>query len=261
MSRKLPLLVFVVCAFTLTIGVRGASITLTPGNPTILVGQAGQLAATGAVVPAAIATGAGHTCVLYTDQSIRCTGQNSQGQVGNGGFTSVFEPTVVNGTVTAASVGAGLEHTCTFVGDGRMQCWGANYTGQLGGGTIGGFSPTPQFVQNMSTAIKAAVGGFFTCAMMPDRTVQCWGRNQDGQLGNGDATTDTALPGPVLGLGPVSDIVPGGYHACAIMNDRTVRCWGRNGRGQVGDGTVDSPITQPHPVSGLTTAAALSLGT
>jgi alpha-tubulin suppressor-like RCC1 family protein len=260
MRRKYQLTAFAVVAFILTLGVRGASVTIAPATPTLLVGQTMQLTANGAVVPAAIAAG-GHTCVLYTDQSIRCTGQNSQGQVGNGTFTNVFEPAVASGTVNPMSIGAGLEHTCTLVGDGRMQCWGTNFTGQLGDGTFGGFAMTPQFVHNMSSAIKAITGGFFTCAMMPDHTMQCWGRNQDGQLGNGDSTTDVGLPGPVLGLGPVSDFAAGGYHACGLMADHTVRCWGRNVRGQVGDGTTDSPVTQPHQVSGMNAAVALSLGT
>jgi hypothetical protein len=141
-----------------------------------------------------------------------------------------------------------------------MQCWGTNYTGQLGDGTFGGLSTTPIFVHNITNAIKSMPGGYFTCAMMPDNTIQCWGRNQDGQLGNGDATTDTGLPAPVQNLGAVADLSTGGYHNCALMPDRTVMCWGRNVRGQVGDGTVNSPITLPHQVVGLTNVAALNVG-
>src|SRR5215510_5771005 len=235
MRRKYQLAVFVVVAFALTLAVRGASISLTPANPTLLVGQTLQLTANGAVVPTAIAAG-GHTCVLYTDQSIRCTGQNSQGQVGNGTFTNVFEPAVASGTVSPVSIGAGNEHTCTLVGDGRMQCWGTNFTGQLGDGTFGGFSSTPIFVHNITNAIKSIPGGYHTCAMMSGNTIQCWGRNQDGQLGNGDATTDTQLPAPVQNLGAVADLSTGSYHNCALMPDGTAKCWGRNVRGQVGDG-------------------------
>src|SRR6185369_3175456 len=83
-SRKLTLSLFAVLVLSL-IRVQGSTITLTPMNPALLVGQTVQLTASGAVVPTAIATGAGHTCVLYTDQSIRCTGQNNQGEVGDGG--------------------------------------------------------------------------------------------------------------------------------------------------------------------------------
>ena len=242
-----------------TLGVQGNTITFTPANPSVLVGQTLQLTANGAVTPAAIAVGNMHTCVLYSDQSIRCTGLNSQGEIGNNSYISVSEPTLAQGTVNPAALRTGAEHTCTLVGDGRMQCWGTNYTGQLGDGTMGGFAMVPQFVHNISNAIKAVPGGFHTCAILSDHTVQCWGRNQDGQLGNGDSTTDVPLPAPVIGLGPVADLIGGGYHNCALMADNSVRCWGRNSRGQIGDGTDTTPVTQPHIVSGLT-AAALSLG-
>ena len=258
--RKLILSGFsALLAASYTLGVQGETITLTPASPSVLAGQTLQLTANGAVTPATIAVGAWHTCVMYTDQSIRCTGLNNQGEIGNNSYISVSEPALAIGTVNPATLLIGNEHTCTFVGDGRMQCWGTNYTGQLGDGTMGGFAMVPQFVHNIAGALKGVTGGFHTCAILPDHTVQCWGRNQDGQLGNGDSTTDVPLPGPVLGLGPVADLVGGGYHNCALMADHSVQCWGRNARGQVGDGTDNSPITQPHVVAGLT-AATLSLG-
>src|SRR5580765_1044503 len=94
-TRRLQISVLAIIALTLTIHAQGGSITITPANPTLLVGESVALGATGAVVPSAIGAGSGHTCVLYSDQSLRCTGQNSQGQVGNGGWTAVLEPAVV----------------------------------------------------------------------------------------------------------------------------------------------------------------------
>jgi alpha-tubulin suppressor-like RCC1 family protein len=260
-SPTRQILVFTVLTLSLlTLGLRAASVTIAPANPSVLIGQTLQLAANGAVVPISISTGLWHTCVLYSDQSVRCTGINNQGEIGNGTTTGTLDPVVAIGTVNAVTLRNGNEHTCTLVGDGRMQCWGTNYTGQLGDGTMGGFAVVPQFVHNITNAIKAISGGYFTCAILPDHTVQCWGRNQDGQLGNGDATTDMPLPGAVQNLGPVADLAAGGYHNCALMPDHTVECWGRNGRGQVGDGTSNSPITLPHQVVGMNSAAALSLG-
>ena len=258
--RKLILFAFsAVFAASYTMGVQGNTVTLTPASPSVLAGQTVQLTANGAVTPVSIAVGAWHTCVMYTDQSIRCTGLNNQGEIGNNSYISVSEPALVIGSVNPATLLIGNEHTCTFVGDGRMQCWGTNYTGQLGDGTMGGFAMVPQFVHNIAGALKGVTGGFHTCAILPDHTVQCWGRNQDGQLGNGDSTTDMPLPGPVPGLGPVADLIGGGYRNCALMPDHSVQCWGRNARGQVGDGTDISPVTHPHVVSGLT-AATLNLG-
>jgi alpha-tubulin suppressor-like RCC1 family protein len=254
-------LTIIALTMSLTLGLRAASITVTPAQPSLLVGQTVQLTANGAVVPTAVAAGTQHTCVLYSDQSVRCTGFNSQGEIGNGTTSNALDPALAAGTVNAVAIRNGAEHTCTLVGDGTMQCWGTNYTGQLGDGTMGSFAVAPQLVHGITNAIKAITGGFHTCAILSDRTVRCWGRNQDGQLGNGDSTTDVALPGgPVQNLGAVADLFGGGYHNCALMGDRTVQCWGRNGRGQVGDGTDTSPVTVPHQVSGMNSAVALSLG-
>jgi alpha-tubulin suppressor-like RCC1 family protein len=254
------ILVLTTMTMSLTFGLDAASVTVAPASPSMLVGQTLQLTAPGAVVPASITAGHDHTCVLYSDQSVLCTGLNNQGEIGNGTTNNAFEPALAAGTVNPVALRTGAEHTCTLVGDGRMQCWGTNFTGQLGDGTMGGFAAAPQFVHGITNAIKTVTGGFHTCAILPDHTVQCWGRNQDGQLGNGDSTTDVPLPAPVQNLGAVADLSSFGYHNCALMPDRTVQCWGRNGRGQVGDGTDTSPVPLPHQVVGMNSAVALSLG-
>jgi hypothetical protein len=81
------------------LGVQGTAITLSPASPSVLVGQSLQLTTTGAVVPVAISSGAFHTCVMYADQSIRCTGLNNQGEIGNNSYLSVTEPQLVQNTV------------------------------------------------------------------------------------------------------------------------------------------------------------------
>jgi hypothetical protein len=143
-----------------------------------------------------------------------------------------------------------------------MRCWGTSYVGQLGDGTFNGWADVPKPVLNLSGAIAGVVGGFHTCAILSDRSMRCWGRNQDGQVGNGDNTTDVSVPHTVLGLpGPVSAAAAGGYHTCAIMADATVRCWGRNTRGQLGDGSNNAFSSTPVAVSGMTNAATVSGGT
>jgi len=246
--------------FLLQPGLSAQSITITPSNPSVLAGQSIQLSATGAVTPAEITAGEWHTCALFADQTVRCTGRNNFGQIGDGTFNHAFSPVIVGGLPNPVSVQTGDEHSCSLLGDGTIKCWGTNYTGQLGDGTIGGYSTTPVVVHGITNAIKAVPGGFHTCAILADHSVQCWGRNQDGQIGNGDSTTDVTLPVPVGGLGPVADLAAGWYHTCALMSDHSAQCWGRNARGQVGDGTVNTPITTPHRVSGLTTAIALAPG-
>lgn len=237
------------------------AITLTPASPQILAGQTQQFSATSAFTPTAIAGGGYHTCLMFPDRSLRCAGENNWGQLGNGAFANSSTPVSVTGITTASSVGAGIEHTCSLLADGTIRCWGTNYVGQLGDGTTAGLSEVPKPVQGISGAIGLAVGGFHNCALLSDRTVKCWGRNQDGQVGNGDNTTDVRAPDlPVSGLASVAGITAGGYHSCALMPDSTVRCWGRNTRGQLGDGTDSSFASTPVAVSGMTTAVSVSGG-
>src|SRR5437763_1481762 len=81
-------------------------------------------------------------------------------------------------------------------------------------------------------------GGFYhTCALMRDGTAQCWGKNTDGQLGNG-TTKGSNTPVPVTGISNAAAVVAGWFHSCALMPDGTVQCWGNNSFGQLGNGTT-----------------------
>ena len=235
---------FCLVALLLTSSVRPAGqspgMSVTPANPAIIVGQTQQFTANRMQVPAAIAGGGYHTCMLFDDQSVRCAGHNNFGQLGNGQFTDSSTLVVASGVTTSVGVGAGIEHSCALLADGTARCWGTNFVGQLGDGTVGGGSEVPKAVQGLTSAVALAVGGYHNCALLADRTVRCWGRNQDGQLGNGNNTTDAGTPQTVSGLSGVAALALGGYHSCALMPDGTARCWGRNDRGQVGDGTSNS---------------------
>jgi alpha-tubulin suppressor-like RCC1 family protein len=98
-------------------------------------------------------------------------------------------------------------------------------------------------------AVQIAAGGRFTCALMSDGATECWGLNNEGQLGDGTMATRTA-PTPVLGLPWAPQrLVTGWAFACA-QHDGDVSCWGRNTEGQLGDGTFVSRPT-PAAVTGL----------
>ena len=113
-------------------------------------------------------------------------------------------------TVTAAlvaqplSIAGGIEHTCVLYDDGSVQCLGSNRYGQLGNNLLT-LHPIPINVSSLAgsaTAIDA--GSYHTCAMIAGGTVQCWGLNSSGQLGNG-TTTNSSAPVTVSGLSGVSD--------------------------------------------------------
>ncbi len=104
-------------------------------------------------------------------------------------------------------------------------------------------APAPDTI--LTSVRQIAVGSSHSCALLRDGTVLCWGANESGQLGDG-TTTDRALPTRVPGLthvarialegGAAPGVTPSG-NTCAYLDDRSVRCWGENAFGQLGDGT------------------------
>src|SRR5689334_3998245 len=107
---------------------------------------------------------------------------------------------------------------------------------------------------------RLSAGWNHACALLDDGTVQCWGDNIWGQLGDGTFTTRIA-PVAVSNLNSVVSIAVGRQHSCAILGSQgTVRCWGRNDGGQLGNGTSSQSINQPVFVTGLANVVALTAG-
>src|SRR2546422_6660158 len=249
--------------------VAAQGITVTPANPTISVGQTQQFTASGARTPTAVSAGAFFSCVRLSDGTAQCTGRNQFGQLGNGDgtFTSSSVPVAVSGLPAATRVATGAEHACALLGDSTVRCWGAGDSGQRGDGTFNNSSTVPVAVGGLTGAVSVVTGGYHTCALLGDGTMWCWGRNADGQLGDGTAgpqcvyTTGRCSPTPVRvgGITSPAAIAAGGYHTCALLGDGTVWCWGRNGQGQLGDGTITNS-SSPVRAGGITGAVAVSGG-
>src|SRR5947208_9054220 len=269
---RLKLLGTGLAALWLTLGWQGApadALTVTPANPTIGVGQTQQFTANGALTPTAVAGGGFHACMRLPDGTVQCWGRNNFGQLGNGdgNLADSSVPVAVRGLTTATRVVTGDSHTCALLGDGTVQCWGVGDSGQRGDGTFNNISTVPVAVVGLSNAAAVAARGYHSCALLGDGTVWCWGRNVDGQLGNGTRAPVDCSPGSCGSSTPVRAggitgavaVIAGGYHTCALFGDGTAQCWGRNDDGQLGDGTRISSST-PVPVGGLTGAAAVSGG-
>ena len=146
---------------------------------------------------------------------------------------------------------------CAEVG-GAVYCWGINTNGQLGDGTTTN-RLTAVLVANITTATSVSAGyGDHTCATLADGTVQCWGNNGSGQLGDG-TITKRLTPVLVSNITTATSVSAGDAHTCATLADGTVQCWGGNNKGQLGDGTTTSSNI-PVQVSGITTATSVSAG-
>jgi len=179
-----------------------------------------------------------------------CWGSNSAGQIGNGETDNAETPDAVNDISTATDIAAGSLHTCAVLENGRVKCWGYNLMGQLGNGESGIDyieNTEPGRVSNISSATQVSAGAYYTCALLEDSTVNCWGFNYKGQLGNG--TTDTAEePEEVDEISSASQIDCGGNHACALLDDGSMKCWGYNYSGQLGNGESGSDADSSTPV-------------
>ncbi len=204
-----------------------------------------------------VSAGVNHTCAVAGGMG-HCWGDNEFGQLGDGTQQAALTPVAVSGLTGALSISAGGAHTCAKLGDGTIKCWGRNTSGQLGIGSNAD-SAVPVAVKGLSGVVSVGAGNAYTCALMSDSTVFCWGLNFHGQLGNG-TNDDSATPVAVPGLSGVEAVVASGLsHTCALMSDGTVRCWGRNDFGQLGDGTTANAST-PITVPGVSGATAVSTG-
>lgn len=246
------------------------SISLTPANATIRVGQAqpytavsgsGGIYALGRA--SGVASGVYHSCATMTNDTVECWGQNGSGQLGDGTTTNSTTPVTVKGLHGVSALAAGEMFNCALLSNGTVQCWGDNSRGQLGNGTTTS-SNTPVAVSGLSGVTSIAAGTFHVCATLANGTAECWGAGDSGQLGQG-STDDASTPVQVSGLsGPVTAISPGEYHTCALLQDTTVSCWGDDEYGQLGDGiTLDGPpyiSLTPVQVVGLSSVQAISDG-
>ncbi len=171
-------------------------------------------------------SGDSNMCGTRGDGTLWCWDNNGLAQVGS--------------ATDWASVSAGGEATCAVRTDGTLWCWGYNLYGQLGIGTTDD-APDPVQVGSDTDWVQAAVGawtasfGGHACGERSDGSIDCWGNNGFGQLGNG-IVADQRAPSQV-GNDDDWSLVDVGYdHGCGLRGAGELWCWGDNQQGQLGDG-------------------------
>lgn len=167
---------------------------------------------------------------------------------------------VVEAGPSPIEIGGGGNYACALSSANVLRCWGDNANGRLGDGTVVD-RPAPVDVLGGLGPVTQVVGGSgTTCALLTNGSVRCWGNNANGAVGDGTFTQRTSptpvnLPDGVLALG----IGPSSNHFCAVMADRTARCWGTNGSGELGDLSTTNR-NAPVVVSGLANVAGFAVG-
>jgi alpha-tubulin suppressor-like RCC1 family protein len=185
-----------------------------------------------------------------------CWGASTAGQTGNGILSgSLLVPSALDmsglppGTKWSM-IDAGNTHACGLTTEGKAYCWGSDSGGQVGNGAVTGNQPRPVAVN--TSALPADIrwasigaGNAHTCGLTTTGAIYCWGSDSLGQLGNGAALGNSAIPAPldltVLPAGTQwAQVEVGTLHNCAMTTDKTVYCWGSGSSGNVGNGGTEN---------------------
>jgi alpha-tubulin suppressor-like RCC1 family protein len=189
------------------------------------------------------------TCAVLATGRVDCWGPNRDGQLGNGTHNRSTVPVGVRGITNAIQAAASGSHVCAVLASGRVDCWGRNDVGQLGNGTRTS-SAVPVRVSGITNAaaVAVAVRGY-SCAVLRNGSVECWGHNDKGQLGIGHPSSGSLVPVRVTGLTGAVSISTGAGHACSLLSSGGADCWGYNDYHQLGFGAGGPLIRGATPVA------------
>jgi alpha-tubulin suppressor-like RCC1 family protein len=246
----------------------------TTDAPTAVVATAGTPAGDETDDVRAVAAGGDHSCVVLGNGALECWGENADGQTGDNTVGAIVSgvyqdgikvlPTMVRDPKSVHAISLGYTHSCRLVDGGSVECWGSNLRSQMATGTFAGGLSEPRTSPDVSASsvprLEVAAGGRHSCGLVEGGGVKCWGRNDEGQLGDG-TTTSSGTPVSVERLADAVAVSVGRYHSCAVIADGTVQCWGDNSSRQVGDpDVVGSSVPSPFPVYNLTGIVAVTCG-
>jgi alpha-tubulin suppressor-like RCC1 family protein len=214
----------------------------------------------------------GSVCVLFLDLTVKCWGLGQAGALGTGNENHLGDgpnemgsdlPTLdLNANTNVLASGAG--HHCARLQNQTVKCWGGNNRGQLGLGDINhrGDNPGEMGVNLPTVGIgtgrivtSLSLGWDVSCGLRDDLSTICWGWNMWGQLGQGDVEDRGDEPGELGDVLPPIDLGTGrqarainmdSTHTCALLDDNSVKCWGRNDAGQLGLGDTNHRGDEPN---------------
>ncbi len=177
-----------------------------------------------------------------------CWGTGSFGRLGNGTDENKLTPTEVNITENSGwtDVSVGGYHACGLK-NGKIYCWGKNDKGQLGTGNYTDSNIPVEISGDNTGYLDVESGGYHSCGIKANGKLYCWGRNDNGQIGNDsldNVTTPIEIPGNWI------NVSLGDKHSCGIQDINgvnTLYCWGYNSYGRLGidsDSVIEFKIPQ-----------------
>ncbi len=225
----------------------------------------------GGILFVQLAAGSTHTCGLAPDGEAWCWGYDGSGQIGDGAGDStsqvpvIVDTALISGDKAFVQIVAGGSLTCGLTSKGVAYCWGSDGYGQLGdgGGATTYWQPTSAVdttpIGSEEVFIRLAAGANSACGLTSQGMLYCWGRDLNGQLGNGSTPIDdcsgdpcsqspvTVDTNPVSGEKSFAKLECGDEHTCAVTAEGVVYCWGCDLEGRLGDGGVPSDDCGGNP--------------
>jgi alpha-tubulin suppressor-like RCC1 family protein len=233
----------------------------------------------------AVAAGGAHSMALLANGQVMTWGSNRLGQLGNGGDSGPddcggggpcqLDAAVVPGLSDVVAIAAGGQHSLALRSNGLVMAWGGNQNGQLGQDTSGPAdcgegkcATAPLLVPTFTNAVDIAAGDGHSLAVLSDGTARGWGSNGYGETGLGSPTLSgcfcQSTPVTVTGVSGAVEVAAGYGHSLALLANGTVRGWGDNENGEVGNGTISASgcacIASPTEVVGLSGVAEIATG-
>ncbi len=221
-------------------------------------------------ITGAIAAANQHALGLKTDGTVLSWGWNTDGALGRttgGGAQSPLAIPDFSSVVSVSAAGntAGYATSFAVKSDGTAWGWGNGQYGKLGNGTTANKS-TPTQVSTgtppgtgMTNVAAISAGNYHTLGLTTSGTVWAWGSRAWGALGDGLTSGEVTTPQQVSGISGAVAIAAGNFFSLALLSDGTIKAWGANGSGQLGDGTQTNRTT-PYTVPNLSRIVAIAAG-
>jgi alpha-tubulin suppressor-like RCC1 family protein len=211
-----------------------------------------------------VLAGGTSACALLQSGQLRCWGDNDHGQLGTGDLPQklVLVPKEIMAfSSPIKDVSLGESHACAALESGELYCWGADSNSELGDGDT--------FDENLPTlatsappqVVSVSAGGGFTCAGTASGQTFCWGSNEDRKAAPGDSTDPIVTPALLPGIDHALSLSLGYSHACAVLEDHSLVCWGADDYGEAsGKGVEMTMPVAPTQVTALCGVAEVHVG-
>jgi hypothetical protein len=211
-----------------------------------------------------VLTGGTSACALLQSGQLRCWGDNSNGQLGTGDLPQklVLVPKELMAFPSAIKdVSLGRSHACAALDSGELYCWGGDSNSELGDGQT--------FDENLPTlatsappqVVSVSAGDAFTCAGTASGQAFCWGSNYQSKTAPGDPTDPIVTPVPFPTIDHALSLSLGYTHACAVLQDHSLVCWGADHYGETsGKGVETTMPVAPIQVAALCGVAEMHVG-